>query len=264
MARYLFDDWEMIARRIKGRKIFLFLDFDGTLSPIAPTPEKAVLPKKTGALLEKISKSPYVKMAFISGRSLSDLKKKVGIKNVIFVGNHGLEMEGPGIRHRTAVSISYKRVMERIKNDLLEKTTCIPGVFIEDKGFTISLHYRLVERRRIDLLKKIFYETVILFMVNENIVIEEGKMVFEIKPAVPWDKGKAVSWLLSKKISESKADGVIPFYLGDDTTDESAFPEVKKIGFAVRVGGPKKTNAEYYLKDTDEVGIFLNRLSREI
>ncbi|MGE5197197.1 MAG: trehalose-phosphatase, partial [Deltaproteobacteria bacterium] len=112
---YLFKKWNEIKAKLKDKYLFIFLDFDGTLIPIAATPEKAVLPGSTKKLLEKISKSQRLKMAFISGRALDNIEQKIGLRDVIYSGNHGLEIEGPGIKFRPLVPPGYRKVLERIK-----------------------------------------------------------------------------------------------------------------------------------------------------
>src|SRR3989338_6421054 len=95
---YLYSKWNSIEKALKGKFIFLFLDYDGTISPIAAAPYKAVISKKTRELLKKLSVHPRRKVAIISGRALEDIKNRIVLKNLIHVGNHGLEIEGPKIR----------------------------------------------------------------------------------------------------------------------------------------------------------------------
>ncbi len=258
---YLFDKWEHIKKKFRGKYFFIFLDFDGTLVPIVETPDKAILPEEVRTLLREITNSPRAKVAFISGRTVGDIKNRIGLKNAIYSGNHGLEIEGPKIKFEPVVTPRFRKVLEKIRASLKVKTSSLKGVLIEDKGLSLSLHYRLAEKKQISQIKTIFHEVVILPLVKNKIRIKCGKMVLEVRPPVDWDKGKVVLWLLARQAFVSKAAQVMPIYIGDDITDEDAFKALNKKGLAIFVGEPQKSYAQYYLKDPNEVVDFLKRIS---
>lgn len=255
--KYLFSHWNKLKNRLSDKSILLFLDYDGTLTPIAETPEKAVISREAKDLLNRLSKKSYCSVAIISGRSLSDIKTIVGIKDIIYAGNHGLEIEGPKIKFESPVSLRYKRILEHIKDDLQLKLSAIKGVFVEDKGLSLSIHYRLANRSQMPKIKTILYEETILYTVRDKIKIKLGKKVFEIRPAVEWDKGRVVLWLLARWEFSLKGKDILPVYLGDDVADEDAFKVLKKKGLTVFVGELGSSNADYYVKDPEEVTRFL-------
>lgn len=259
--RYLFNEWDAVKDKINNKYLFIFLDFDGTLASIASSPDKAALSKKAKELLIKLSANRRLKIAFISGRAIGDLKNKVRIKSFIYAGNHGLEIGGPRIDFRPVVPRGYRTALERIKNELERKISSIDGAFVEDKGLSLSLHYRLVNNLRVPLLKTIFHETVILFLVKNRVKIKTGKMVLEVRPPIEWDKGKVVLWLLARQKSALKDKTVFPVYIGDDATDEDAFKALKRKGLTVFVGRPGNSKAGYYLKNTKEVTNFLRLIT---
>ena len=103
--KHLFGDWTNISKRIQeAQNLFLFLDYDGTLTPIVSTPDLALCPSEVKATLVKLRDLPKVSLAIISGRSLEDIREKVGIPGIIYVGNHGLEIENPAGRHKKKLS----------------------------------------------------------------------------------------------------------------------------------------------------------------
>lgn len=258
--RHLFEDWDRIKQNLNNKFIALFLDYDGTISPIADNPETAFIPKETRQLLYKLLKSPVFRLAIISGRALKDIKEKIGIEGIIYAGNHGLEIEGPKIKFESSSSVRYKETLQRIKDGLNTKLSTIKGAFIEDKGLSLSIHYRLADRSQTAKLKALLRESTILYTAKDKIRIEEGKKVFEIRPAVEWDKGKVVLWLLARwKFSLHDKD-IMPVYLGDDISDEDAFGILRNKGLTVFIGRPRPSYANYYLKDTREVYEFLNKL----
>ncbi|MFA5363016.1 MAG: trehalose-phosphatase [Candidatus Omnitrophota bacterium] len=260
--KYLFGEWGAIKDKIKGKRLFIFLDFDGTLVPLAPAPDKAVLSPKTKAVLRKLAGKPALKLAFISGRTVGNLKNKIGLKNVIYSGNHGLEIEGPKINFKPRVPPGYRRIIERIKNDLERRISPIEGAFVEDKGLSLSLHFRLINKSLIPLLKTVFHEAVTAYLARNEIRIKPGKMVFEVRPPVKWDKGKAVLWLLRRQMSALKDGAIVPIYIGDDVSDEDAFKALKNKGLTIFVGEHKNSCARHYLRDHDEVSGFLGRISK--
>ena len=257
---YLFDEWDTIRDKIKDDCLFIFLDFDGTLVPIAQTPEKAVLHKKAKGLLRKLADSSKLKLAVISGRALGDIKNKVGIKNIIYSGNHGLEIQGPRIKFESKVSRKQESIIRYIYKETVNKLSGIKGVFIEDKGLSVSVHYRLVNAKDFQKLSNILIEIVEPSIAQEKIKINCGKQVYEIRPQVSWNKGKAVLWLLAKQQSKIGKKKVFPIYLGDDLTDEDAFTRLKDKGLTIFVGEAGNSQAQYYLRNTEEVTVFLRRI----
>lgn len=256
----LFRHWDKLKEELGNRYIMLFLDYDGTLTPIVSTPEKAFISQEVKELLSELSKSPKCKLAIISGRALKDIKNIIGLKGIIYSGNHGLEIKGPKIKFATPVSARYKAILKHLKNSLKKKLPFIKGAFVEDKGLSLSLHYRLVDKKNIPQVKTIFHEAIILYLVRNKIKIKTGKMVLEVRPPSEWDKGKVVLWLLTRQRFALKGSDVFPIYIGDDKTDEDAFKVLENKGVTVFVGMPKPSYAKYYLKDTSEVKEFLKRL----
>lgn len=262
MIKHLFDTWDTIKNDLNNRYICLFIDYDGTLTPIVETPDKAVVAQETKDLLNRLSKAPYCRVAIISGRALKDLKSIVGLRDIIYVGNHGLEIEGPKIKFESPVALRYKRVIEHIKDDLQLKLSTTKGAFIEDKGLSLSVHYRLVDEKNIQGFLSIFNEITDPYIVRDKIKISSGKKVYEIRPPVIWDKGRVVLWLLARQQFLLGENKIFPVYIGDDVTDEEAFKVLRNKGISIFVGEPKKSNAQYYLKNTQEVKDFLSRIAQ--
>lgn len=258
---HLFDRWNKVAERLKGKYLFIFLDFDGTLTPIADTPGKAVLPAETKLLLRILSDSLNVKLALISGRNIRDIRKKVRLKNIIYSGNHGLEIEGPKIKFKFPLPPGYRKTLKKIRSELKEKGSSFRGILIEDKGVSLSLHYRLVDKKEIPALKAVFRKVMRSSQGGNKFRVRSGKMVLEVRPAAVWDKGKVVLWLLRKQSFAPKGARSLPIYIGDDTTDEDAFKALKNKGLSVFVGRPKGSRAQYYLKNTGEVKDFLRKMA---
>jgi trehalose-phosphatase len=257
--KYLFSDWKKIEKSLKGKFVYLFLDYDGTLAPIADTPRKAVMPGRVKKLLRRLSEIPNCKIAIVSGRRVSDLEKRIRLKNIVYVGNHGFEIKGPKIKFKSYLSTRYRRSLEEIKAKLQKQLSTIKGAIVEDKGFSLGVHYRLVAKGNIPAVKNIFYAATIIHETRNTILVKTGKMALEIRPPISWDKGRVVLWLLNKRsfAMGNRKIKTLPIYIGDDTTDEDAFESLKDKGLTIFVGKPKKTKARFYLKDTEEVVRFL-------
>lgn len=236
------------------RKPLLFLDYDGTLTKIAERPELATLPeslrKRLGSLRE------VCRVVVISGRGLRDLKRMVGVRGLYYAGNHGLELSGPGLSFVLPQAKSLKPLIRKICRQLEREVRGIRGALVEDKGLTASLHYRLVHPSRVGELRRIAEKVV---GPHPRIRITEGKKVFELKPDLPWDKGRA-ALLLRKLLDPGRR--LTPVYVGDDRTDEDAFSALNpRGGLTVLVSKkPIKSRARFFLRDTDEVEAFLREL----
>lgn len=250
--------WDDIVRRMRGKELFLFLDFDGTLAPIVRTPREAVLPSRTRSLLERLARRKGLTLAVISGRSMADVKKRVGVQGIIYAGCHGLEVKPSRIRHFFSAGTGFSRAIKQVKKELKKRMSGVPGVFLEDKGICLGVHYRLVKAADAPLFKKAFSGAVGPFLDEKNIKIKNGKKVFDIMPPVEWDKGRAVLWLLKAYASPRQLREAV--YIGDDMTDEDAFLSLKGRGISIRVGMKKDTRADYYLKNTEQARVFLKKV----
>lgn len=252
--RHLFEQWEEIGGRIQqSAGLFLFLDYDGTLTPIVPRPEMAVCPPEVSRLLEKLSSLPGVVVAIVSGRPLDDLWSQVGIPGILYVGNHGMEIRNPAGVHKKRLSAVRAREFQVIEESLKGSLGEIPGILFEDKGPILSVHYRNVARRYFVRIQQALKETLRKWRGRWKMV--RGKMVVEIRPEVDFHKGRAVRELL--KGSPAR---LLSIFLGDDPLDEDAFRELKGRGISVLVAPrPLPSQADYYLHDPWEVQEFLRR-----
>jgi trehalose-phosphatase len=249
------DSIEVISRYTSGKRIALFLDYDGTLTPIVESPDLAVLSDAMRGTVSELARCCTV--AVVSGRDLRDVRELVGIGEIIYAGSHGFEIAGPKGRH-----VEYQQSMEilptldQAEQALHKLVEGISGTLVERKKFSISVHYRKVEESEIDKVEEAVDEVLSQY---EGLRKSEGKKVFELQPDIDWDKGKAVIWLL-ETLGMSPAQ-VMPIYIGDDTTDEDAFQALEGRGIGIIVGGGSgPTAAQYQLQDTDDVQGFLQGL----
>ncbi len=258
--KYLFRHWTALEKEIAEKYISLFLDYDGTLVPLARRPEQALISSPNKKLLQQLSEDINCAVAIISGRSLQDIKQMVGLKNIIYSGNHGLEVEGPEIKFQSFIPFKYKKIFNKIKTRLEEGLSLIPGAWVEDKGLMLSVHYRLVAPERIPEVKTVFQEVTIIDHVRGDIKTQSGKMILEIKPPVKWDKGKIVLWLLARQSFLLEGRELLPIYVGDDVTDEDAFRVLHDRGVTICIGSSKESSAQYYLSNSQEVSKLLQRI----
>lgn len=259
--RYLFDCWETLKSRLKDRHLFLFLDYDGTLAPLMPRPNDAILPDETRLVLSELSGERNLLLAVVSGRKLDDVKRKVGLERIIYSGNHGLELSSPKVKFEELASPGYRCILRSIRDDLVRRLSGVPGVVIEDKDITLSIHYRMVEQGNIPVVKTLFHEATIVHLIRGKIKVKEQKAILEVWPPVNWDKGKIVNWLLARQELAADSGDRFPVYVGDDMTDEDAFRALKCRGLTVFVRNrPGDSAADYYLRDQAEVAQLLKRL----
>ncbi len=258
--RNLLESWDRIVQAWADKNILLLLDYDGTLTPIAPSPSQAVLSMENKELIGHLVKIPLFQVVIISGRALADIKKMVGIEGVLYIGNHGWEIEGSSMHFESLVPVQIASIMAKIKYELVTQLSDIQGVFVEDKGVTFSVHYRLVKQDKEFLVKRIFDHICMPYRRQNEIKVHVGKKVLEIKPPVEWDKGKAALWLLRKQEILKGKGNVLPVYIGDDTTDEDAFAALKNRGITAFVGTPRFSAAQYCLEGPQEVTELLKHM----
>jgi len=257
---HLFTAWGEVEARIRAaRKVFLLLDYDGTLTPIVARPELALCPPEAKSLLEKLRNCPGSQVAIISGRALEDLKGKVGVSGIIYVGNHGLEMENPAGIHRKNLSPRRREELGRVRKELEAGLSSFAGVSFEDKGPTLTVHYRNAPRGSEGPVQAAVER--VLAGYPDRWRISTGKKIVEIHPRIEFDKGKTVRELLDR----SPGARLLPVYLGDDRSDEEAFLAVREGGISVFVGPePESSAASFFLRDPSEVLEFLRRCEQAL
>ncbi|MFC1658711.1 trehalose-phosphatase [Candidatus Omnitrophota bacterium] len=230
-----------------AKKPVLFLDYDGTLTPIVERPELAVISQEMKKALETLSNKYTI--AVVSGRMREDVEKLVGIKGIIYAGSHGFDILGPGIAMIEPRANQTIPLIGSIINLLSKQLGDIPGVLIEEKKFSTAVHYRLADEKYLPQIKQAVDKVT---SDNPQLRMMSGKKVFEILPGIDWDKGRAVSWIMQALKISWVASSVV--YIGDDTTDEDAFRVVRTRGAGILVSqSPRESAADFQLSSTEEV-----------
>jgi alpha,alpha-trehalase len=243
------------VQKIAGRshRLAVFLDYDGTLTPIVSDPKKASLSNSMRETLQALTTRSSV--AILSGRDLDDVRQRVNIDTIIYAGSHGFDIAGPrGLRKQKATE--FLPALNEAEKELREKLDDIAGALIERKCFSIAAHYRNVNESDFPKLERAVSEIATRHRELRRI---DGKKVYELLPNIDWDKGKAVLWLLEQLGLEGP--DARPIYIGDDRTDEDAFRALEQRGVGILVSEePRVTAASYSLRDSSEVQRFLCKL----
>ncbi|TVU51331.1 hypothetical protein EJB05_02749 [Eragrostis curvula] len=262
------EEFEDIIELSCGRTFALFLDYDGTLSPIVRNADEAFMSEEMREAVR--SAAANFSTSIVTGRAREKVINFVKIKELTYAGSHGLDIvtaKGSSTTEEiTEEEISfqpakeYLEAMNKVYKRLVEATGGIVGASIEDNKYSVSVHYRNIlhkkDRRRVkEIVDKILLE-------DENLKLQTGKKVWEIVPAIPWNKGDAVGYLL-EALGMDDPERFFPIYIGDDKTDENAFKFLRERGNGIGVLVSKtrrETEASYWLKDPSEVMTFLQDL----
>ena len=261
--QHLFQSWESFSSEIKAASRILFLsDYDGTLTPIVGRPSEALLSSEVREKLRALAEKPAFNVGIITGRLLSEVRELVGIEGIYYAGNHGLEIEGPGLSFINPKAKAARAEMKDIAQQFSARLGGIEGVIIEDKGLSLSVHYRLVKKSQEKVVTETFRQITSPRLQDGKIRVSSGKKVLEVRPPIDWHKGKAVETIMKEmeKVIGTEIGPVI--YLGDDTTDEDAFKVIHRPrGWSIYVGQENpSSNAEYFLDSTLEVETLLSRM----
>jgi len=255
------QQWTSIKKRIKGKTILLFLDFDGTLAPIASTPSRSHLPSNTKKLLKQLHSLTNVKLAIISGRDLDEIRKMVGISGIVYGGNHGCQISGPDINWHHAFPVAWLKELQQLYKELRAAAKKLPGVIVEYKNISIGVHFRNVKNKAMARFREVLAEVSKPYIASLLIKPSIGKKVVELGLVTAWNKGKAVNWLIKRLKNSQTSQSYVPIYIGDDVTDETVFTALKHKGITIHVGAGQRTAASCYLRNPSEVAMFLEKLS---
>jgi trehalose-phosphatase len=243
---------EIIADAI-GKRLAVFLDYDGTLAPIVSHPEDAWLADSMRQTLRSLA--ARVPVAILSGRDLDDVRGRVLVDGIVYAGSHGFDIAGPGLRRE--LGAEFLPELDLAEKDLREALDEIPGAQLERKHFSVASHYRNVNEN--DAFRVALAADAVAAK-HRKLRRLDGKKVYELLPDIDWNKGKAVLWLLETLDLEGR--NALPIYIGDDRTDEDAFRALDKRGVAILVSEHAQvTAANYWLNNPEEVERFLQRIT---
>ncbi|XP_057811097.1 probable trehalose-phosphate phosphatase F [Salvia miltiorrhiza] len=271
------NSFRTISTRARNRKIVVFLDYDGTLSPIVDDPDRAFLSDDMRSAVRSVAK--HFPTAVISGRNRDKVFQLVGLTELYYAGSHGMDIIFPGRDMMSRNNINcvkstdkegkevnlfqpareFLPMINEVFTKLVETCKDIKGAKVENHKFCASVHYRNVDQENWHIIAQYVHD---ILKEYPRLRLTHGRKVLEIRPVINWDKGKAVEFLL-ESLGFSNCDDVLPIYIGDDRTDEDAFKVLKKrnCGYGILVSAvTKESNAFFSLKDTSEVQDFLESL----
>lgn len=255
--RSLLEDWRAVAQQLReAGAIALFLDFDGTLAPLEEDPGAAGMNRAARVALMRLAENPGVRVCVISGRRLADLRARVGVPGVEYLGVHGGEAPD------SAFPSGVMRIVAGARGELASRlnggislNSHAAGIQIEDKSVAFAVHHRRAGGPEVTHAREILQQVVEKFA--GALWVVPGERVWEVLPREIRGKGHAVrrQWRL-------RSAGALPIYIGNDGTDEGAFGALAP-GLTARVGTARQTRARYFLRNPAEVARFLEKLEEE-
>ena len=249
---HLLNVWPSVRRQLTAAPhVLLLLDYDGTLAPIARRPDLARLPADTRRAMRRLAARPDYTLGIVSGRGLANVVEMVGLPELIYAGNHGMEIRGADLDFVHPEAADLKPQLDAILAALQEGISGYDGVLVEGKGLTLSVHYRLTPPELRPQVHAGFDAAVAGANADNSVRITRGKEVLEVRPNVAWDKGRAIA-----RIAAAFPPDTLPVFFGDDLTDEDGFAAVHALnGLAIFVGAAREpTRALYRVDSPKEVG----------
>lgn len=260
--RHALRHWSRWGRVVQdAERLLLLTDFDGTIASIKARPDEVRLDAGTAALLRRVSRLEGVRVGVVSGRSLAALRRFVRVPGLVYVGNHGLEIHGPGMRFVHPSATRTIPTMGRIARQLQAAVQGVSGALVEFKRLSLSVHWRNVPARRVPQFHRRIQAVLSPWVARRAVRVTRGKRVIEVRPPGSWDKGSAVEWLV--RASRCRRGHVL--YAGDDRTDEDAFRAVNRYyGISIFVGERRRpTAARWWLRNPQEVSELLAHIGEE-
>jgi alpha,alpha-trehalase len=248
-----------LAARFDQELPVVFLDYDGTLTPIVEHPEQAVLAEEMRRALETLSGACTV--GVVSGRDLKDVKRLVGLEEIVYAGSHGFDILGPekgrlGLEKGEA----FLDDLDSAEEILRDKLETVRGALVERKKYSVAVHYRNVDEDEVPELRDAVAE---VHAGHPRLKTGHGKKVIELQPDIDWNKGRALLWIL--EVLGLDGPEWIPVYVGDDVTDEYGFGALRTRGSGglgiVVAGEDRFSEADLVLRNPEEVRVFLESLA---
>ena len=249
--RHLLESWRQVSAKLReGGTIALFLDFDGTLAGLRARPEEVWLHPATRRVLLRLARRPQFRVWVISGRRMADVRDRIRVPGVRYLGLHGWEGNGD-----TKLSEAAQSALSQALRSAIQRIEGTPGVWIENKGATFAVHCRGASDSSVRETRATLRS--ILEPVRSRLRLMEGDDLLEVLPRELKGKGAAArrEWRTLR--------GAVPVYLGNDATDEPAFEALAR-GVTVRVGRKRTSRAGFRLRSPAEVRTFLEKLETEI
>jgi trehalose-phosphatase len=212
----------VIGERLDRSPLCVMLDVDGTLAPIVATPEQARVPDQTRTVVTQLTRCADTTVVLVSGRAAADAWRVTDVQGVWVIGNHGFEIREPSGRimsdHRAQ---SFEAAIGRAAESLYAEFQSIRGVIVENKRWTLSVHYRMSEDG--DVARVVARTGEIARDLGLRVL--DGKKIVELRPPIDVNKGTACL-AFAERLGVTRDRGSV-FYAGDDRTDEDAFRELR-------------------------------------
>jgi len=247
-----------MERCIKAGSALLLFDFDGTLAPIVGHPDSARLPGRWRSRLETLARHRRIAVGIVTGRPYHDIRKRIPSRGIVVSTDHGHEVR-LGRKLLMSVGGGLKKKMAALAKEAASILDEAPEAYVERKDYSVAFHYRLVPPQKKAQASRKFAQIARPYCRRLGLKLSRGKQLLEVRQAGLWDKGKASMWIWRKL-----APRALPFYFGDDTTDEDAFRAIGGHGVTVRIGKKTGSFARYFMEEMDEAARFLDSLCRSL
>ncbi|XP_044974833.1 probable trehalose-phosphate phosphatase D isoform X1 [Hordeum vulgare subsp. vulgare] len=214
------DCFAEITTNWQGKTIALFLDYDGTLSPKVNNPDEAYMSSEMRDVVQEVAS--LCATSVVGGRARDKVKSFIMLENLHYAGSHGADIKLSDEAEAYQPTSEYEPVINGARERLEEVIRDIKGASVENKQFCISVHYRVFEKKKQELVKKLVKKTIKGF---PELRVTDGDKVLEVGPNAEFNKGYAVKYLLEQLARKNNWDSsqVVAIFIGDDRTDEDAF-----------------------------------------
>jgi len=261
----ILESFDEFLEHVNGKRLTVFLDYDGTLTPIVNNPDLAVMSQQMRETVRQVAK--LFPTAIISGRGREKVEGFVQLPELFYAGSHGMDIVGPKHQHLDDVgdpfsfqaAAEFKPIIDKVHDELVRRLADIPGASVEHNTYCVSAHFRnCAAESWQDVVKAVEAAA----EACGDVVITRGRKVLEVRPQVKWDKGAALMHLLGVLRLDKQSD-VVSLYIGDDKTDEDAFRALQDAGAGLGIlvsTRAKHTAAAYTVQDPLQVQAFLDML----
>lgn len=260
---YLPAQWSVLMERTAAKHLFLILEY----SVVSPSQYRCHLHAESCGriihIVRRLSEHPRCKICVVGNESVEEIRARTKLP-LIYCGNHGFEISGPGFEYRREVTPERREMLAALFRELKRRLALLTDIRCEFREISVGIYYDNILRGDFILLKRILFELIRPLCQSGHVMLRRGNRVMEIIPVTGWNRNNAMNYVMSREMRRYPAGVCLPVFVGDSNLAEESFRMINRSGISILVGKRRRTYARYYLRNNEELAVWMERLDKPL